>query len=76
MCTVHGVRFQHDTATFNTEISRSKLKKNEDEINEEPEKCEGHFRWSVSRIDLLFEPIQQTQCKPWYEKFLLSIVTE
>ena len=54
MCTVHGVQFQHETAIFNAEISRSKLQKNEDEINAELETREGHFRWSVSSIDLLF----------------------
>ena len=54
MCTVHSVRFQHETAIFNTEISRSKLQKNEDEIDVKPETREGQFRWSVSLIDLLF----------------------
>ena len=44
MCTVHGVQFQHETAIFNAEISRSKLQKNEDEIDVELETLEGHFR--------------------------------
>ena len=43
MYTVHGVRFQHETAIFNPEMFRSKLQKNEVEINAEPERCEGHF---------------------------------
>ena len=44
MCRVHGVRFQHVTAIFNAEISRSKLQKNEDEIDAKPETREGQFR--------------------------------
>ena len=67
MCPVHGVRFQHVTAIFNAEISRSKLQKNEDEIDAKPEMREGQFRWSVSRIDLLFSANTANTMQTWVQ---------